>query len=63
MNARRLRNSLSMMTTGLVLMNTAWAGIPVWSFSPIGSPVVSVSATGTEKVEYTITNNSKNHTD
>ncbi|MFT4058853.1 MAG: hypothetical protein QM652_04810 [Legionella sp.] len=65
MNARRLRNSLSMMTTGLVLMNTAWAGAPVWTFAPVsGYPAsVSVSPSGAATIKYTVTNQShKSHT-
>ena len=64
MNARRLRNSLSMMTAGLVFMNTAWAGIPVWTFAPVSGypPSVSVSPSGTATVKYTVTNQShKSH--
>lgn len=65
MNARCLRNSLSMMTTGLVLMNTAWAGAPVWTFAPVsGYPAsVSVSPSGAATIKYTVTNQShKSHT-
>ncbi len=65
MNARRLRNSLITMTTGLVLMNTAWAGIPVWTFAPVSGypPSVSVSSSGMATVKYTVTNQShKSHT-
>jgi hypothetical protein len=43
----------------LTVGSAAHAGIPVWSFTPIGSPVISVSATGTATASYTITNNSK----
>ena len=47
----------------LVLMGlingVATAGTPVWTFTPIGSPVVSVSNTGTATVSYTVTNNSE----
>ena len=42
-----------------IITTTVHAGMPVWSFSPNGSPQVSVSATGTAVVSYTITNNSK----
>lgn len=46
---------LALLTVG----SAAHAGIPVWNFTPIGSPVISVSATGTATASYTITNNSK----
>lgn len=42
-----------------IITTTVHAGMPVWSFSPNGSPQVSVSATGTATVSYIITNNSK----
>ncbi|CAM2944203.1 transmembrane protein (fibronectin III domain and Gp5 C-terminal repeat) [Legionella steigerwaltii] len=42
-----------------IITTTIHAGIPVWSFSPNGSPVVTVSAMGTATVSYTVTNNSK----
>ncbi len=38
--------------------NLAYAGLSVWSFIPINSPHVSVSATGAATVSYTVTNNS-----
>lgn len=65
MNARRLRNSLITMTTGLVLMHTAWADTPVWTFTPVSGypPSVSVSPSGTATIKYTVTNQShKSHT-
>ena len=42
-----------------IITTTVHAGMPVWSFSPNGSPQVTVSATGSAVVSYTITNNSK----
>lgn len=65
MNARRLRNLLFTMTTGLVLMHTAWGGTPVWTFAPVLGypPSVSVSPSGTATIKYTVTNQShKSHT-
>lgn len=59
MNLSSLRNRIILGLCGLCLLSAVQAGIPVWSFSPIGSPVVSVSATGTAVVQYTVTNNSK----
>jgi hypothetical protein len=59
MNLQPLTNQILLGLSSMCLMSTVQAGIPVWSFSPIGSPVVSVSATGTATVQYTITNNSK----
>ncbi|WP_131777774.1 hypothetical protein [Legionella fairfieldensis] len=61
----RLRNSLVTVTTGLVLMNTVWAGTPVWTFAPVsGYPAsVSVSSSETKTIKYTVTNQShKPHT-
>lgn len=40
-------------------MSTVQAGVQVWSFSPNGSPAVSVSALDTATVSYTVTNNSR----
>lgn len=45
--------------TFFIITTTVQAGIPLWSFSPIGSPVVTVSATGTAAVSYTVINNSR----
>lgn len=61
MNLSPLTNQILLGLSSMCLMSTVQAGIPipVWSFSPIGSPVVSVSATGITTVQYTITNNSK----
>lgn len=59
MNLSPLANQILLGLSSMCLMSTVQAGIPVWSFSPIGSPVVSVSATGTATVKYTVTNNSK----
>lgn len=59
MNLSPLMNQILLGLSSMCLMSTVQAGIPVWSFSPIGSPVVSVSATGIATVQYTITNNSK----
>lgn len=42
-----------------MLTTTVHAGIPNWSFSPNGIPVVSVTNTGTATFSYTVTNNSK----
>lgn len=42
-----------------IIATTVHAGAPLWSFSPNGSPVVTVIATETATVSYTITNNSK----
>jgi hypothetical protein len=62
MNLPPLTNQILLGLSSMCLMSTVQAGSPLWSFSPIGSPVVSVSATETKPVKYTITNNSKNHT-
>jgi hypothetical protein len=59
MNLSPLTNQILLGLSSMCLMSTVQAEIPVWSFSPIGSPVVTVSATGTATVKYTITNNSK----
>ena len=42
-----------------LITTTVHAAIPLWSFSPNGSPVITVSATGTATINYTLTNNSK----
>ena len=62
MNLSSVTNQILLGFSSMCLMSTVQAGIPVWSFSPIGSPVVSVSATETAVVKYTVTNNSnKSH--
>lgn len=58
MNLPRLINKICL---GLVLFcffTTAQATLPVWSFSHDTTPIVTVSATGTASVQYTISNNS-----
>ncbi|MFJ1270154.1 hypothetical protein ACD661_16480 [Legionella lytica] len=61
MKRRRLRNSLITVTTGLVLMNTAWAGAPVWTFAPVsGYPAsVDLSPSQAATIKYTVTNQSR----
>lgn len=49
---------LSTLSAFYIMASTAHAGIPVWSFTPNGSPVVNVTNTGTATVSYTISNNS-----
>ncbi|WP_412758144.1 hypothetical protein [Legionella bozemanae] len=60
MNLSPLTNQILLGLSNMCLMSTVQARIPVWSFSPIGSPVVTVSATGVATVSYTVRNNSKN---
>ena len=43
----------------LMVGSAAHAGRPVWTITPIDSPVISVSPTGTASVRYTVTNNSR----
>lgn len=60
MNLSHLMNQTGLgLSTFCMITTTVYAGSPLWSFSPIGSPVVAVSATGTATVSYTVTNNSK----
>lgn len=59
MNLSPLMNQILLGLSSMCLMSTVQARIPVWSFSPIGSPVVTVSATGVATVSYTVRNNSK----
>ena len=59
MNRLRLSNQGLGLSAFCMITTTIHAGIPVWSFSPNGSPAVTVSATGTATVSYTVTNNSK----
>lgn len=64
MNENRLINSLFMGVFGLLLMNTIQAGTPVWTFAQVSGypPSVSVSASGTATIKYTVTNQShKSH--
>lgn len=42
-----------------IVTTTVHADIPLWRFSPNGSPLVTVSATGTATASYTLTNESK----
>lgn len=55
----RLANQVLGLSAFCIITTTVHAGIPLWSFSPNGSPQVIVSATGTATVSYTVTNNSK----
>lgn len=55
----RLANQVLGLTALCIITTTIHAGIPLWSFSPNGSPQVTISATGTATVSYTVTNNSK----
>ncbi|RUR08545.1 hypothetical protein [Legionella sp. km772] len=55
----RLTNQGLGLSVFCMITTTVHAGIPVWSITPIGSPAVTVSATGTATVSYTVTNNSK----
>lgn len=60
MNLACLRNKTRLgLSTFCMITTTAHAGIPLWSFSPIGKPIVPVSATGTTTASYIVTNNSK----
>lgn len=59
MKRLRLTNQGLGLSAFCIITTTVHAGIPVWSFSPNGSPVVTVSATGTATVSYTLTNNSR----
>lgn len=65
MNKNCLRNLILVGAAGLVLINTAQAGTPVWTFAQVsGYPSsVTVSTTGTATIKYTVTNQShKSHT-
>lgn len=55
----RLANQVLGLSAFCIITTTVHAGIPLFSFSPNGSPQVTVSATGTATVSYTVTNNSK----
>ena len=59
MNRLRLTNQALGLSAFCIITTTVHAGIPVWSFSPNGSPAVTVSATGAATVSYTVTNNSR----
>jgi hypothetical protein len=61
MDMKRLRLANKVLGLGAlcIITTVVHAGIPLWSFSPNGSPQVTVSATGTATVIYTVTNNSK----
>lgn len=59
MNLSRLRKQTGLGLSAFCFITTAQAGIPLWSIIPNGSPEVSVSATGTATVQYTVSNNSK----
>ncbi|HHR1366091.1 TPA: hypothetical protein ACS3GD_001628 [Legionella pneumophila] len=59
MNLSLLTNQILLGLSSMCLMSTVQAQIPVWSFSPNGSPVVTVSATGVATVSYTVRNNSQ----
>jgi hypothetical protein len=61
----RLTYPLMTGAAGLLLITTAWAGSPVWTFAPVpGYPSsVSLSPSETATVQYTVTNQShKPHT-
>lgn len=60
MDKNNLRNKILTGITGLALMGSAQAGIPVWTFAPIAGypPTVSVSTTGKATIKYTVTNQS-----
>lgn len=60
MKLSRLMNQTGLAISAFCMITTtAHASIPAWSVSPIGSPVVTVSATGTAAISYTVTNNSQ----
>jgi hypothetical protein len=42
-----------------MITTTVHAAIPLWSFSPNGSPAVTLSTTDTATVSYTVANNSR----
>ncbi|RAP36641.1 hypothetical protein B1207_07500 [Legionella quinlivanii] len=56
---KHLRLTLQSLSLSIFITTVVHAGIPLWSFSPNGSPVVFVSATGTATVSYTVSNNSQ----
>lgn len=58
MNRLRLKNQGLGLSAFCMITTTIHAGIPAWSLSPNGSPVVNVSATGTAIISYTATNKS-----
>ena len=65
MHRNWLKNALLIGVSGLMLMTTAHAGMPVWTFAPVAGypPAVSVSTTGSATVQYSVTNqSSKSHT-
>lgn len=65
MNTNCLRSPLFTAATGLMMMNTVWAGIPVWTFEPVSGypPSVNVSSSGTASIQYIVSNQShKSHT-
>ena len=65
MKISRLRNSILIGLSGLVLISTTQAATPVWTFSPVpGFPnTVTLNSTGTATVKYTVMNQShKPHT-
>lgn len=59
MNLSALTNHILLGLSSMCLMDKVQAAMPLWSFSPNGSPVVTVSATGVATVSYTVHNNSK----
>ena len=65
MNKEQLRRAVLIGLPGLVLMSSTQAGNPVWTFTPVqGFPnSVTLGATGTATIKYTVTNLShKTHT-
>lgn len=61
MNLLRVMNQTGLGFSALFMITTSvHAGIPLWSITPNGSTAISVSATSTATVSYTVTNNSKN---
>lgn len=60
MNLSRLMNQTGLgLSTFCMITTTVHASIPAWSITPNGSPAVTVNATGTATVSYTVTNHSK----
>lgn len=59
MKGSRLAKQVLGLSAACILNTTVHAGVPLWSISPNGSPIITVSATGTATFSYTITNNSR----
>jgi hypothetical protein len=59
MNLSPLTHQIFLGLSSLCIINSVGAQIPVWRFSVVDSPVISVSDTGMATVRYTVHNNAR----